>query len=421
MRRLAPILIVFLFSAVCAVAQTQNAAPNEDTCVTCHQAIGDELAVPIDQVKNDVHGQRGFSCASCHGGDPKQEDADLSMDPRKGFIGKPTPRQIPAFCGKCHSNADFMKQFNPSIRVDQQTEYATSVHGKLVAQGDVKPATCISCHGNHGIRSVTDPNAPVYPTRVATTCGNCHSNADYMKPYGIPTDQVAKYMDSVHAEALLQKQDLSAPTCNDCHGNHGAVPPGAASVANVCGTCHVRQSELFQQGPHQAVFDALGIAECFACHSNHDILHPNDLWIGVGPNAVCVKCHDQGDPGYEAAEAIHQDLAMLDSQILAAGVLLDRAGRAGMEVSAARFDLNDASAKLTNARVVVHSVSKDEMDQAVAPGLETAQRVHQAGEDALRDLQFRRRGLAASLFVIGLAIVGVYLKIRQIESRSSDD
>src|SRR5688572_12273090 len=47
--------------------------------------------------------------------------------------------------------------------------------------------------------------------------------------YGIPTDQAEKFKGSVHGEALLKNRDMAAPTCNDCHGNHGAAPPGATS------------------------------------------------------------------------------------------------------------------------------------------------------------------------------------------------
>jgi predicted CXXCH cytochrome family protein len=404
-------VLVTLFYVINASAQ--------GTCISCHQEIGDEMAAPIDLVKNDVHGHRGFSCVSCHGGDPKINDVDASMDPKKGFVGKPEPRQVAAFCGKCHSNAEFMKQFNPALRIDQQSEYTTSVHGKRIAQGDVRPATCISCHGAHGVRPVKDPNSPVYPTRVATTCGGCHSNPDTMKPYGIPTDQAAKYLKSVHAEALLKKQDLSAPTCNDCHGNHGAAPPGTASVGNVCGTCHMRQSELFAESPHQSAFDALGIPQCLACHSNHEVQHPTDASLGVESKAVCVTCHDKGEPGYATAQAMHNGLSTLDGEIAASRLIVDRAARAGMEVSGAGFDLNDARDKLINSRVMVHSFSTDELMKAVEPGRDVARKARRAGEDALQELQFRRKGLAISLLVIGMAITGVYLKIRQIEGRSS--
>jgi hypothetical protein len=44
-----------------------------------------------------------------------------------------------------------------------------------------------------------------------------------------------------------------------------------------------------------------------------------------------------------------------------------------------------------------------------------AEKARRSGEDALKELQFRRKGLAVSLLVIALAVVSIYLKIRQIE------
>jgi hypothetical protein len=412
-------MLVFVLSVVCARSTFAQGTPSEkDTCLTCHAEVGDDLAKPIGLIKDDVHGRRGLSCVNCHGGDPNEQDMQRSMDPRKGFIGKPAAKQVQSFCGKCHSSADSMKRFNPSLRVDQEAEYMTSVHGKRVAKGDTNAATCTSCHGSHGIRAVKDPNSPVYPTRVAETCGRCHANAETMKSYGIPTDQVRKYRSSVHDEALMKRQDLSAPTCNDCHGNHGAAPPGTASVGNVCGTCHVRQSELFGRSPHKAVFDAMNVSECVACHNNHDVGHPTDAFIGTGPEAVCVTCHSEGDRGHEAADSMHLRLIDLDGKISGAESILARAARAGMEVSKARFELKDAHDSLVTARVVIHSFSAVEVDKAVASGLVVADKARQAGENAMEELLFRRKGLAVSLLLIGLATISIYLKIRQIERRS---
>ena len=67
---------------------------------------------------------------------------------------------------------------------------------------------------------------------------------------------------SVHADALLKRGDTSAPTCNTCHGSHGATPPGITEVANVCAQCHVREAQNFSAGPKKAIFDAMGQAEC---------------------------------------------------------------------------------------------------------------------------------------------------------------
>jgi predicted CXXCH cytochrome family protein len=394
-------------------AQAAPAAQN--SCVKCHAESRPELAAPVSLVGSDAHGKMGLSCASCHGGDPSDDDEHRSMDPQKGFVGKPSPARVQSFCGKCHSNAELMKRYNPTMRVDQEAEYATSVHGKKVAQGDPKPATCISCHGYHGVKPVNDSSSPVFPTHVAETCGRCHSDPEYMKQYGIPTDQSEQYAQSVHAEALMKKQDLSAPTCNDCHGNHGAAPPGVTSVANVCGTCHARQSELFSGSPHKEVFDALGVSECVGCHSNHDVRHPTDDLIGTTPQAVCVKCHDSGEAGFMAAETMHGRLLELDGKIVRAEAVLNRAARAGMEVSRPRFELTSARDGLINARVVIHSFSPDALDKVIEPSVTVAEKAEHSGEDALNELQFRRKGLAVSLIIIALAVVSIYLKIRQIE------
>ena len=239
-----------------------------------------------------------------------------------------------------------------------------------------------------------------------------------MKPYGIPTDQAQRYAQSVHAEALLKKQDLSAPTCNDCHGNHGATPPGIAAVGNVCGTCHARQSELFSGSPHKSAFETIGVLECVACHSNHDVRHPNDDSIGTASQSICVKCHDSGESGFLAAETMHQRLRELDGKITEADQMLARAARAGMEVSRPRFELTSARDGLVNARVVVHGFKPEALDKVVAPSVTIAEKAQRAGEDAMKELQFRRKGLAVSLVVIALAVLSIYLKIRQIEKET---
>jgi predicted CXXCH cytochrome family protein len=313
-----------------------------------------------------------------------------------------------------------MKRFNPSLRVDQEREYYTSVHGKLLKEkGETRVATCISCHSVHGIRSPSDPLSSVYPSNVAETCSKCHASSDYMKPFGIPSDQYPKYKTSVHAKALYEKQDLSAPTCNDCHGNHGATPPGIASVANVCGQCHARQAELFQTSPHKTAFDQKQLGECITCHSNHAIAKPGDAMIGTGADALCINCHSSGDKGFVAAGMMRSRIDELIAGINKSTDILNQAERKGMEVSKPKFELKGATDALTHARVLIHSSSSAEVDKVVGPGLEAANKGYQAGLGALAEWRFRRKGLAVSLvFILFLAGL-VYLKIRQIESRQT--
>src|SRR5438067_13387075 len=408
-------LLLLLFAAPAS-------AQKKSSCIKCHSKLDDtRLSAPAKLFDNDIHRSRGLSCNDCHGGDPNADTKEAAKDPRKGYLVKPKTLDIPAYCGKCHSDANLMKRFNPSLRVDQEREYYTSVHGKLLKEkGETRVATCISCHSVHGIRAPTDPLSSVYPTNVAETCSKCHASADYMRSFGIPSDQYVKYKTSVHAKALYEKQDLSAPTCNDCHGNHGATPPGIASVANVCGQCHARQAELFQTSPHKGAFDQKQLAECITCPSNHAIAKPGDQMIGTHAGALCINCHTDGDKGFAAAGMMRSRIDELLASINKSTEILSRAERDGMEVSKPKFELKGATDALTHARVLIHSSSTTEVDKVVAPGLDVAGKGYQAGLAALGEWKFRREGLAVSLlFILFLALL-VYLKVRQIENRQAE-
>ena len=278
-----------------------DAQDSAGSCIECHLMLSGSLADPIELFADDVHAAAGFGCSACHGGDPTVGGA-ASMDPAAGFIGTPDHSQIPELCGRCHSNGEFMRQYDPSIRIDQLSEYVTSVHGQqLFGKDDQAVATCASCHGAHGIRPASDPRSSVHPLRVAQTCGGCHADESQMAPYGIPTDQLDLYESSVHWRMMSEGGDLSAPTCNDCHGNHGAVPPGVAWVGSVCGQCHVVMAEAFDQSQHSRTFTALGVPGCAFCHKNHEVQEAGDELLGLDDGAVCSSCHSSGDPGGQSA------------------------------------------------------------------------------------------------------------------------
>jgi hypothetical protein len=395
-----------------------TADTGRDSCINCHSLLEDDrLLKPAQLYEGDIHHQARLTCADCHGGDPT--DASMNaMSPAKGFRGVPKKALIPDFCARCHSDIAYMHRFNPKMRADQLSQYLTSVHGKRLKQGDTKVAACVDCHGVHKILAVSDTRAPVYATNVATTCSRCHADAAYMKDYKIPTDQFAHYQKSVHAQVLAQG-DTSAPTCTTCHGNHGATPPGVNSVANVCGTCHVFFAQLFESSPHQAAFAKMGLPGCVQCHSNHEIVKPSDDWVGVGPNSVCATCHSAGDPGYRSAQAIAQDIARLNLSITRASTLLDDAESKGMEVSGAKLELANAHEALIKARVNVHTFRDSEVQKVANPGMAIAKGANEAGVAALAELNFRRKGLGISLITILVTIIGLYLKIRQIESRGN--
>ncbi len=411
--------VVAVLAAACSICLPRPVFADEtvSTCVSCHLEMEDELRAPAAAFAEDVHNQPGLGCVGCHGGDPTADDPEDAMSPARGFRGTPEKSAVPALCGHCHANPTFMKRFNPNLPTDQLAQYRTSVHGKRAAAGDTNVAVCSSCHGAHGIRRHTDPRAPVYPTHVVDTCAKCHADTKLMASYGIPTNQVADYKESVHWKALSQGNDLSAPTCNDCHGSHGATPPGVESVSHVCGTCHPRNMDLFSASPHGAAFAELDLGACEACHSNHRIVAPSDDWLRVSDGGgVCVTCHAADDKGGKTAEALYHALHAATLEDTDANLEVDRATSAGMLMEDARESLQGSHQEIIKARTQVHSVSVKAVKDHTDAALTAARKALGDSHAAFAELRYRRRGLLVALGIILLAIAAVMLKIRQIDS-----
>ncbi|MGB8032034.1 MAG: cytochrome c3 family protein [Terracidiphilus sp.] len=386
-----------------------------NSCLDCHSALPAPLGVTQEQFSQDIHAQKGLTCVSCHGGDATSYDPNQAMSRKAGFKGKIDRRQIPELCGSCHSNPNLMRQYDPSLRTDQLAEYHTSVHGKRLAAGDTKVAVCIDCHSVHDIRPPSDPRSTVYPLNVAQTCSRCHSDAAYMKPYGIPANQYAQYITSVHYQDMVTNGDLSAPTCTTCHGDHGAAPPGVDKVQNVCATCHVFQAQMYEKSTHFKAFQEKNLPGCVVCHSNHAIHQPSDAMLGTGPSGVCMTCHTRSDVCDQDRAAILADLTRLNGAIANADQTLHLAESSGMEVSTALLTQDQARDALTKARVTIHTFQPALVNADVQTGMKIADADLKVGQDAMVERNRRRVGLAISLIAIGMLLAGLWLYIRRIE------
>jgi len=364
--------------------------------------ISAQTSAPTAAFADDVHASAGLTCGACH------------MRQAAGSYTAPPRNAIAPLCATCHSDAAYMRRFAPQVRIDQFLQYQTSTHGRRMAGGETAVATCNDCHGAHGVRRVADARSPVAPLNVTTTCARCHGDAAHMKPFGRTAAAPADWGASVHATALLQRGDTSAPTCAACHGSHGATPPGITSVANVCAQCHVREAELFRASPKKEIFEAIGQAECLVCHTNHRIEPPSDHWIGVADGAVCEQCHDAAGESAKAIGAIRAALDGLSAEIAAADAALGAVERAGMPVDEGRLALRTAREQQVQARVLVHTFALQPPGEAAAKGTAAARQALAAGQAAARELQIRRTGLGvATLLIIGFLIT-LWLKIRRL-------
>lgn len=485
MKNIKVVLLIFiLYSYTSSFSQSESF---NDECINCHSVVGEEAEL----YKNDVHFSYNISCAACHGGDPKSDDQEISMSKEKGFTGipvrkerylacinchanqdrmnsygykksadqfeklkssvhfKPTynnqgpiadcitchgihniarvtsinspvyPSKVVSLCGGCHSNASFMKNYNPAMPIDQVAKYKTSIHGIKNSSGDINVAECASCHGSHEIRSVNDPKSSVYPSNIPEVCASCHSDKTKMAQYKIATDQYDSYVESVHGIALLEKGDLSAPSCNDCHGNHGAVPPGVESISKVCGSCHSLNMELFEQSVHKQAFDKENIPECESCHGNHNIKNATDEMLGVGEKSYCVDCHKEGDKGFVIARNMRSLIDSLKQEEEKAKIVLEEANQKGMDVSDAIYALKDIRQILIQTRTILHGFDQNKFNEEIKPGFEITSEAKTEGINAVENYYFRRKGLIVSTLIVTLLVVGLYLKIRKLEKKES--
>ena len=261
-----------------------------------------------------------------------------------------------------------------------------------------------------------------------------------MQPYGIPTNQYELYSASVHGKAVLEQQDLRAPTCASCHGSHDAKPPKSSEVVQVCGKCHTATQALYEESKHSRL--AVG-PKCWTCHGNHDVAQPDEsrFFHPTDTDFDCTTCHNPSDRTlilnadqfakdvdrrcdtchhsasqiYAQAQGIHDALDRANQAYLGAEARIKDAAAAGMIVSDADVQLTEARTNLIRARAAVHTTKLTSVaDLADAAGKKAAEA--QAFADArLSESIFRREAMVVVLAVILVNIALLYLLKRRIE------
>jgi len=227
-----------------------------------------------------------------------------------GLVLPPSVRADDVTCATCHKT--------------QSAEYQQSVHRALA---------CQECHGGpkkydlpaDRVAALTEPDLSGGMTgrfahgeafkgkasraEVPDLCGGCHADVERMNPYGLRTDQLARYWTSVHGKALKGTGELRVAVCVDCHGNHGILtgqdPASRTHPTNIpgtCATCHadsvlmsefnlpVEIYEEYRQSVHgRLLFEQgdTGAPTCATCHGNHSAIPPGFATVG----AVCGRCH----------------------------------------------------------------------------------------------------------------------------------
>jgi cytochrome b6 len=413
-----------------------------DNCVVCHTNpdLPDQILfrarpdkkdpfkhLEIRDVVSDTHFRRGLMCSGCHGGKPTDTEMSPEISARwpSEDARKKDRSWIPDFCARCHASSEFMRGFNPSLPVDQLAKYRTSKHGHLLLEKhDSKAAQCVSCHGVHGILGPDSPRSTVYAANVPATCGRCHADPAYMKGYTLedgttplPTNQLELYKKSVHGNAVLVKHEKGAPACNNCHGNHAALPPEIAHISQVCRHCHAANGALFDGSPHKKAFEEHRWPECATCHGYHGIAKPSDDMLAKGPKSACADCHAKyGKPICdETAAFFHASIVRLRTAGTDLDVSIDRLGERGFDLDELRFQAAAASDALRKTRLAIHSFDRSDFSESGKSADKELAALRASVDRLGAEYRYRRRGLLFSTALISLFGILLYGKIRQAD------
>ena len=69
---------LFTLAAV-ILAASLTFGQNKNSCLDCHNELPEPLNVTQERFSQDIHAQKGLTCASCHGGDATNDDSDKAM------------------------------------------------------------------------------------------------------------------------------------------------------------------------------------------------------------------------------------------------------------------------------------------------------------------------------------------------------
>jgi hypothetical protein len=317
------------------------------SCESCHGALDQKNSEPVRLWKQDLHKEAGLGCHDCHGGDP--DSMASAMDPSRRFVGTPDKNGSVRLCGGCHSDAGRMP--DPTVSTDQLDQYMSGPHG-VRRQAD-RP-TCVTCHGSHGIKRITDPSSPVFPTRLARLCIQCHGKESTAGMTG-----PRQYLEDVHGRARARGTNPRAPACSDCHGAHRAAVPTTTGIQMICGNCHTMEYEYFQAGPHGDSLRLTGEPSCTSCHGYHGIEATGIDEIVGRINDNCGQCHQTGGKAWEVGRKIDENLGVAMSFLGSLQSMSEDLRLSGVETSEMDRLNQEAYGWLLQVESAIHSVDTD--------------------------------------------------------------
>lgn len=410
-----PSRLLFAALALCLAALGfAPAALAQNTCVVCHANQRDpRLHDPVERVRASVHASDAIGCVGCHGGRANEPTVN-AHDLAQGFSARPDATTIAERCGSCHADARFVRRARADLPTDQLALFHNDAHGRALAAGNASAPSCVSCHGSHDVRPVSDPASPVSPRRLDETCGRCHADRARMGDSRLPTHQQSQWRASVHGRALLERSNARAPSCASCHGAHGEFREAGGPEAQ-CQHCHEDEAAAFARSPHAAAYHRLGFSGCVECHGSHDVREAASTLGDTGGMGVCRRCHAEGQRSFDVARRIatHADTAHREvERALSATRAL---AETGLRVPAADQLVDEAQRAEVRLQVALHTLDESVARDAVTAVREPARRAARLAGDARARQSRQRRGWLLAVPLLALYAALAWRKVRSLE------
>ncbi len=141
--------------------------------------------------------------------------------------------------------------------------------------------------------------------------------------------------------------------------------------------------------------------------------------LATGPGQLCGDCHrEYGKENPECiktADYFHDTITRMDHARTRFVAVSEKLAARGLDVEPINNELTELTDTLKKSRAYVHSFSRNTFQQVAQPGEQAAQRTDVLVNKAREEYKYRQIGLAVSIGLIGLLMLAIYLKLRQME------
>jgi hypothetical protein len=141
--------------------------------------------------------------------------------------------------------------------------------------------------------------------------------------------------------------------------------------------------------------------------------------LATGAGSLCGDCHRQyakDNPDcIPTANYFHQAITRMDEARNKLTAVSEKLAAKGLDVEPISNQLTELGDALKKSRTYVHSFSRNTFQQVALPAEEAIQRTDALVDKAREEYKYRQSGLAASIALIGLLMLAIYLKLRQLE------